>query len=95
MPLANKFGWGPPKRADVKALLDSFTWQDISHPRILATYGEIDAWSQAQGRKMGKNDVWIAATSRETGTTILTTDNDFDHLHGPWVDREWVDPSSK
>jgi len=23
---------------------------------------------------------------------LLTTDLDFDHLHGTWIDRIWVDP---
>jgi tRNA(fMet)-specific endonuclease VapC len=64
-------------------------------------YGEIDAWSLSVGRKMGKNDVWIAARARVTNTTLLTTDCDFDPLHPAdptrsWqVDREWVDPTSK
>lgn len=44
---------------------------------------------------MGKNDVWIAATARITGTTLLTTDKDFDPLQGVWLDREWVDPRRK
>jgi tRNA(fMet)-specific endonuclease VapC len=93
--LANKFGWGTAKRAALTALLGNFTWVDINDPQVLTAYGDIDAWSLGQGHKMGKNDVWIAATSRAISATILTTDKDFDHLHGPWVDREWVDPSSK
>jgi predicted nucleic acid-binding protein len=59
-----------------------------------AAYGDIDAASDAMGLRMGKNDVWIAATSRVTNTTILTTDTDFDHLHGIWLDRERIDPAS-
>jgi hypothetical protein len=49
---------------------------------------------------MGKTDLWIAVTARETDRTVLTTDRDFDHLIGTqptraWsVDREWVDPAS-
>lgn len=31
-------------------------------------------------RPMGKNGLWIAATARVTGATLLTTDADFDHL---------------
>lgn len=99
--LAIKFGWGPAKVKHLEELITSFTWVDISDRQILAAYGEIDAWSLANGRKMGKNDAWIAATARVTNTTVLTTDADFDHLHDPhparsWrVDREWVDPTSK
>jgi predicted nucleic acid-binding protein len=99
--LAIKFGWGPTKTAALDDLLDNFTWVDINDKQILSAYGEVDAWSLGTGRKMGKNDVWIAATARVTNTTVLTTDKDFDHLHPldtgrTWqVDREWVDPNSK
>src|SRR4051794_33009345 len=92
--LANKFGWGPAKRVALASLLVHFTRVDINDPQILAASGDIDAWALARGYKMGKNDVWIAAASRVKGTTILTTDKDFDYLHGHWVDREWVDPGS-
>ena len=93
--LANKFNWGAAKRLALTTLLSSLALVDINDPRILTAYGDIDAWSQAQGHKMGNNDVWIAATSRVTNTTVLTCDKDFDHLHGAWIDREWVNPASK
>ena len=99
--LARKLDWTERKRASMRTPLDNFPWVDISDPRILDAYGEIDCWSEANGRKMGKNDAWIAATARVTNTTILTTDKDFDDLHPinpsrAWrVDREWVDPNSK
>jgi predicted nucleic acid-binding protein len=32
------------------------------------------------GVKMGKNDLWIAATTQVIGGVLLTTDGDFDHL---------------
>lgn len=31
-------------------------------------------------RNMGKNDLWIAASAKAAGATLLTTDGDFDHL---------------
>jgi predicted nucleic acid-binding protein len=93
--LANKFRWGPPKRASLTALLPAFVLADINHPSVLIAYGDMDAASDAAGRPMGKNDVWIAATARVANATLLTSDHDFDHLHGVWIDREWVDPGSK
>jgi tRNA(fMet)-specific endonuclease VapC len=99
--LANQFGWGPAKRAALAGLLGKLDRVDINDPQVLTAYGDIDAWSLAHGHKMGKNDIWIAATALVSSTTILTTDTDFDHLHAPhpsraWrVDREWVDPGSK
>ena len=53
---------------------------------------EIDGFSRRQGIKMGKNDLWIAATAQVSGATLLTTDMDFDHLDGVLLEREWIDP---
>lgn len=43
---------------------------------------------------MGQNDMWIAATAKATGATLLTTDRDFDHLQGEHIRRVWLDPDS-
>lgn len=32
-------------------------------------------------RNMGKNDLWVAATTLVTNATLITTDGDFDHLN--------------
>lgn len=40
---------------------------------------------------MGKNDLWIAATAAVTNTRLLTSDKDFNHLNGVFIDLEWVD----
>ena len=93
--LARQFGWGQAKRDELQALLDEVVWIDINHPDILDAYGEIDHASRAQGRRMGKNDVWIAATARVAKTTLLTTDLDFDHLHNSHIDRIWIDPQTR
>jgi len=93
--LAGKFGWEQSRRDALNDVLGKFAWVDVSDPDILVRYGEIDTASHAIGHKMGKNDVWIAATASVTQTTILTTDTDFDHLHPAWIDLERVDPTSK
>ena len=93
--LAGKFGWSPSRIDTLNDILGRFVWVDISDFGILSRYGEIDTASHAAGHKMGKNDIWIAATANVTQTTILTTDADFDHLHPTWIDLERVDPSSK
>lgn len=90
--LARQFSWGQAKRDELQALLDEVVWIDINHPDILDAYGEIDHASRSLGRKMGKNDVWIAATAKVAKTTLLTTDLDFDHLHGSHLDRIWINP---
>lgn len=90
---ARSFNWGQSKRDELRALLNEIVWLDINHPAILDAYGEIDNASSKQGRTLGKNDVWIAATAKVTEATLLTTDHDFDHLHGRYLDRIWIDPN--
>jgi tRNA(fMet)-specific endonuclease VapC len=92
--LSRQFAWGSKKHEKLEALLNELVWLDINQPQILSAYGEIDHASKSMGRKMGKNDVWIAATARVCGATLLTTDTDFDHLHGTWVNRIWIDPNT-
>ncbi len=55
----------------------------------IVTEGEIRAIA------LGKNDLWIAATAQVTGAAILTTDRDFDPLHGLFLQRDWIDPASR
>lgn len=92
--LVRQFGWGQAKRDALQEVLDEVVWIDINHPDILDAYGEIDHASRKMGRPMGKNDVWIAATTNVTKATLLTTDVDFDHLHGTYLDRVWIDPKT-
>ena len=35
---------------------------------------------------MGKNDLWIAAVTAVTNATLITTDNDFEHLNKVYFD---------
>lgn len=66
---------------------------------IISKYGEIDAYSQGKlkrkkspftSRNMGKNDLWIAATSSVYDLILITTDNDFDHLDKEYIKLEKV-----
>ncbi len=100
--LARQFAWGSKKITEVTGLLDNLVVEDINAPEILEAYGEIDHASRVAGRRMGKNDVWIAATAKVTGATLLTTDRDFEHLDrrsalytagAPAIDLAWIDPS--
>jgi len=36
---------------------------------------------------MGKNDLWIAATSKVANAVLITIDGDFDHLNGIYLSR--------
>jgi predicted nucleic acid-binding protein len=67
---------------------------------VIYRYAEIDAFSQCRlvgkntdftARNMGKNDLWIAATASVLDATLLTTDNDFDHLQNEFLQVAKVD----
>jgi len=99
--LARQFGWGAKKTAEIGKLVENLIVEDINTPEILAAYAEIDHASRAGGRKMSKNDVWIAATAKVAGATLLTTDKDFDHLSVtspihkpdmPVIGLTWINP---
>ncbi len=91
--LSHKLGWANSKTDVLAAILQEVVWIDINNSAILEAYATIDHASDKQGRSMGKNDVWIAATAKVTSTTLLTTDKDFDHLEGTFLSRIWIDPN--
>jgi len=78
--LAHKFEWGASMHEKLDAMLAGLPSVDIAHNSIYNAYAEIDVKSSALGIKMGKNDLWIAATTMAVGGVLLTTDADFDHL---------------
>ena len=87
-------GWGQPKKAALETFLQELIWIDIDDRSILDTYAQIDSFSLSIGKKMGKNDFWIAGSAAVTGATLITTDSDFDHLHGNQIQRIWIDPQT-
>lgn len=64
---------------DGEDIVDAYTDIDVyslgKHPKILPPSG-------FSAKKMGKNDIWIAATASVVGATLITTDKDFSHLQG-------------
>ena len=85
--LAAAFGWGADKRRDLEALLGFFDIVPIPFGDIVEDYVQVSEFSRRQGRAMGKNDLWIAATAMATDSTLLTTDRDFDHLDPALITR--------
>lgn len=92
--LAEKSGWGGKKRLLFAEKLNEFPSADIKTDQVVSAYAQIKAWTegtrapsaphfpdpQKPARKMGQNDMWIAATAIASKATIITTDTDFDHL---------------
>ena len=85
--LRNK--WGKKKIKEIEFIIEKLFIVEIHNNAIHNRYAEIDTFSQGKlegqplsmsARNMGKNDLWIAATASVFNATLLTTDNDFDHL---------------
>ncbi len=98
--LAYQFGWGDSKRSVLAGLIAALPSVEIRQGSMVSLYAEIDAFSQGKhptrelgmgSRNMGKNDLWIAATAAVHGSTVITTDHDFDHLHGIFFDVIYID----
>jgi predicted nucleic acid-binding protein len=91
--LALKNSWGIKRIAALTSLLGQFLIIPVQAEDLLNKYAEIDAFSQgklsANGltpRNMGKNDLWIAATASLTSSTLITADNDYNHLRGTYFE---------
>ena len=94
--------YGQRKIERVQELLNQFSIIDINIREIIQRYGQIDSYSQGKhpvlkstfsSRNMGKNDLWIAATSSVYDLVLITTDNDFNHLSKEFIKLENVDIS--
>lgn len=86
--------WGEAALTQLSFLFSVFRVVPMDSPDLLPAYIEIDVYSRRKGIKMGKNDLWIAATAKVTGATVLTTDQDFDHLSGVFLARDYVSLSA-
>lgn len=95
--LAIQFGWGEKKKRQLEKLLGFFLKVPIQTEKQIKVYAEMDAYSKHKDpvRKypkgyssvtVGKNDLCIAATAQVTNSKLVTTDDDFDHLNGVFID---------
>src|SRR5690606_3254034 len=92
--------WGKPKIEKLNTILEEISYIDISNADqlLIDSYTEIDAFSKRKtmdkrvallkgsSKKMGKNDLWIAATAYSLDIPLMTTDGDFDHLNKTLMD---------
>ena len=102
--IALQNNWGAKKWEAVNAVLEDAVIMEINE-NLADTYAEIDAFSQRRNpsyteypfvtpRNMGKNDLWIAATAALLGLKLVTTDQDFNHLHRVFIEVEYLTPGS-
>lgn len=85
--LARKWNWGPKGIARVDELVSSLVVADIRPRPVVEQYAAISAFCQANGKAVGQNDMWIAATASAHGATLITTDKDFDALEPRFLKR--------
>jgi tRNA(fMet)-specific endonuclease VapC len=99
--LAKRNRWGTNLLEKVKLLLETIEPIPVEGEDLMEAYSDIDAFSQgkhpmlALGRSavnMGKNDLWIAATTAVYQATLLTTDKDFNHLHNVFFKVQYINP---
>lgn len=104
--LALRNGWKERKTETLIKLLNQLVIIDITGNNDILhnAYAEIDAFSSSKhptrkltgsARTMGKNDIWIAATAFATKATLLTTDQDFNHLNSKFIDVKYYHPENK
>ena len=72
--LSRELTWGDYKRQRMEELLARFIIIPIPFADIIDSYVTISEFCRRNGRAMGKNDLWIAATARTAGAALLTTD---------------------
>ena len=63
-------------------LLGYFGRAGIDAPDVLQAYADIDTFSRNGGIRMGKNDLWIAATVLALDATLVSCDGDFQAIAG-------------
>ena len=93
--IAKRNYWGTRRLEAVEKMMNKLIITDINYEDLIEKYAEIDAFSQGRlkenplglsARNMRKNDLWIAATAAITESKLMTTDGDFDHLDGTYLE---------
>lgn len=96
---AKQNNWGQNKLTQLNNFLNQATYIDIENADqiLLNAYSDIDAYSKRKigdkngnllvggAKKMGKNDLWIAATALALDIPLITTDGDFDRLNNTMI----------
>ena len=95
--LVDRSKWGAAKLSALNKALEEFVTIDIAGRRIVEAYRQIETFNAAfkgGAVKMGKNDIWIAASAIVSGLDLITTDRDFRHLDGVLLKVHRLDPNS-
>jgi tRNA(fMet)-specific endonuclease VapC len=74
--------------AEATQVLATLTWQPVTEQGA-DTSGSLKATLARQGRSLGDNDLWIAATALTLGAIVVTRDTDFHLVPGLQVE-DWT-----
>ena len=89
--------WGYNRIKKLESLFAHFLKVPVQTEQQIRAYAEIDAYSKHKDPDrtypagyssitMGKNDLWIAATTHIIGAKLVTADDDYDHLQSVFFD---------
>ena len=78
---AKLHNWGAEKLGILDRIIKNTVTVDISSEEVLDAYAELHTYSMSNGWSIGQNDLWIAAVTKITNATLVTTDADFDPLY--------------
>ena len=105
-PLSFSFrrAWGRGKKAVLSGFIRKLKQIREVSDEMMEAYVEIDAYTLCQhptlkkpqgetAHRMGKNDLWIAATTYVHADRIVTTDQDFIQLDGVFFPVDYIDIS--
>ena len=93
--LATKHQWGSTKRRAIEQLIEDLIVVEVRYQDLIDAYVELETYSNkshpiksklGSAVKMGKNDLWIAATASVTQSKLITSDGDFDHLNDEYFE---------
>ncbi len=96
-----KNAWGEKKMQQLEQIMQQLTILGINDS-LLQNYIEIDAYSNGKhptkqlptsSIKMGKHDIWIAATAAYIYADLITTDKDFNHLNHVFLRVHYIAPN--
>jgi tRNA(fMet)-specific endonuclease VapC len=101
--IAIRQNWGKRKLNSLDGFLLGVSIVEVN-PLLVPTYAQIDSYSQRKNtgfgpypfksaRNMGKNDLWIASVAAILNLQLITTDADFNHLHGVFFEVRKIDPA--
>ncbi len=96
--LASRRQWADQKLGALTLALQELVTINVDSSAMIDAYVRVEeSCRSAPGgeRKMGQNDMWIAATALHVDIPLITTDKDFDHLNGRLIEVYWVDPKGE